>query len=419
MIGLLTACATQILKQDEPPAFTGTPIDTDTATPDDTDTGSCTEPTCDGIVVGDRETDSAGYCVSFSEIESHGLLSDGMILSITAHDVDGDGNEDVFIAADDGASGIYLSNGDGTFDYAPDLFSTPLTGEGRRGIFADYDSDGIDDFLYLQASGSVLYYGNGVGFTQVPDGSGFSVSAGRDAVWLGLGFLVATENGTRFYEYGGEDSFTLATSTWGLTDPGSNAALAVADFSSDGHDDVFSANTTGQNRLFLYNGATYTPVEETYAVEDSGACPATDALWLDFNNDGFESLIVSNYGCANEFYEYDGAVFTESAAVYGLQDPGATTSLAASDLAHDRLPWINMTRFENQNLLYKPILDDDGIVTRYEDVSDEVGAAINADGMESVFLDLDGNGEDDLVVATYNSDAYVYRNDSFEFDFCE
>lgn len=117
-------------------------------------------------------------------------------------DVDGDGDDDVFIADTDerlhvpyGVSSIYLNQGDGSYERADvgldeaDLFAT------WGGSFGDYDNDGLPDLLitnggFTTGSNVALYHNDMKTkgkFTKVTDSSGVGPALREDYWWGGLG----------------------------------------------------------------------------------------------------------------------------------------------------------------------------------------------------------------------------------------
>src|SRR6185503_19755689 len=73
------------------------------------------------------------------------------------------------------------------------------------------------------------------------------------------------------------------------------ASVAIADFDSDGYDDVFLTDSAqnGKNRLYHNNhNLTFTDIAEQAGLADGNdsANSSAAALWLDFNNDGRPDL---------------------------------------------------------------------------------------------------------------------------------
>ena len=99
----------------------------------------------------------------------------------------------------------------------------------------------------------------------------------------------------RTRRFGGKNGDVLRMFTSG----GSSAA--VGDFDNDGFDDLFVTNSdTGRpNRLYRNNGdLTFTDVTEAAGVA-GGNDPLSivaDALWFDYDNDGWRDLLVARFG---------------------------------------------------------------------------------------------------------------------------
>jgi hypothetical protein len=122
--------------------------------------------------------------------------------------------------------------------------------------WGDYDNDGFDDLYvaeYDVSSGSFLYHNNGDG------------------------------------------SFTKETSGIITTDGGSSIAGTWGDYNNDGHLDLFVANNTGaMNALYKNNGGgNFTKISTGDIANYSGYCHG--ASWVDYNNDGYLDLFVTDY----------------------------------------------------------------------------------------------------------------------------
>jgi hypothetical protein len=291
-------------------------------------------------------------------------------------DYDNDGWQDIFLVNSMDWPGqkaggpsypvLYHNNHDGTFTDVTRAAGLAVESYGMGCAVGDYDNDGFDD-LYLTAVGSNhLYHNQGNGkFLDVTAKAdvaspGFSASA----AWVDydndgkLDLFVthyiewsietdqycSLDNKNKSYctpqRYKGESShlyhnkgggvFEDVTKKAGLWDPTSKAlGVALIDFDNDGWMDLFVSNDTEPNKLYRNNhDGTFTEAGLTagIAFSESGRVRAgmgVDAA--DFDGSGFPGLLIGNF--TNEsmaLYRNDGSgLFTDEAPKSGL---GAMTS---------------------------------------------------------------------------------------------
>lgn len=417
MIGLLftlLACAhdsqrkKEDPKEDFPYSDTGTK---DTNRPDDT---GLAEPVCDGYQV--LANDGADVCLVFDEVaSSHGLTNSEDHMGLSVADINGDTWPDVYIFSYAGMNTMYLNN-QGHFSDASVETNLSIGSKSYDAVFADYDDDGDSDLLLSTGEGSELYKNNGGSFSSVASPRGIhDTSAGRTAIWLGSGFLIATEDGTRFYEYTGGDSFTESTSAYGLTDYGDGAAFAAADFNGDGRLDVYLANTTGANRLFYQKtDGTFESVEASVGLTEMGNQQSTDVRSIVFDDGSLSSIYVSTWDGGNLFYINQGdGTFVDQAAELGVHDAGATTSVAWGDLGLGVGSVLFLGRWDEENLFYVPEFNEAGDVERYVEVQIPLGLNESGETVDSEWLDYDGDGDQDLLVVMYDGAIRLYENRSY------
>ena len=106
---------------------------------------------------------------------------------------------------------------------------------------------------------------------------------------------------------------------WGAV---GGAAAAVGDFNGDGFDDIYvtSSREGSLNRLYRNNhGRSFTDVAEAAGVArvNTGHHATTDALWLDYDNDGALDLFVLRLG-SNVLFRNTGGAFTDVTEAAGL-----------------------------------------------------------------------------------------------------
>ena len=145
-----------------------------------------------------------------------------------------------------------------------------------------------------------------------------------------------------------------------FTDGG--AAVAVGDYNNDGYDDLFivDSDTGKPHHLMRNNGEwRFTDVTQTAGV-GGGNDPLSicaDALWFDYDNDGWLDLLVSRFGAPilyrNQGPDANGEHhFTDVSQAAGLTKFGNTIAAIAFDA--DRDGWLDLmlgNYFQPVNLL--------------------------------------------------------------------
>lgn len=396
---------------------------------------------------------------------------------IAAFDFDNDGLMDLYFTngaklpdmkkVDSSFYNCLLRNkGDGTFE---DVTKTAgLAGESLDFSFGvaagDYDNDGFTDLFVCNAGKNTLYHNNGNGtFTDVTDAVGIGVKpkdvlsvaaawfdydndgkldlvVSNYTVWTPATDIVCSERGReyycspqrytsvshRLYRNLGKGKFQDVTDKAGFGRAlGKGMGIGIADFNADGFMDVFVANDTVPNFLYI-NQRDGTFKEDGFAWEvaydengstvSSMGCDAKDydndgwvdifynnlmgQIWALFNNLGGRSfryaarssriaLLSSPYsGWSCGFIDYNNDGWKD---VYSSN--GDVDDIASNARQHD-------TMFENV----------DG--KQFRDVSEMMGKDFNRLGFQrgSAFVDLNNDGFMDLVVASLNEPPRIMLN---------
>jgi hypothetical protein len=123
------------------------------------------------------------------------------------------------------------------------------------------------------------------------------------------------------------------------------AAVAVADYDNDGRLDLFVTDSSerGRNHLLHNDGPgkggriTFTDVAEAAGMA-GGNDPrqiVSDALWLDYDNDGWEDLLVVRFGTPLLYHNERNGKFRDVSKTSGLDKFGNTLAAIAFDYDND------------------------------------------------------------------------------------
>lgn len=311
--------------------------------------------------------------MSFTNAASEaGVAKAGDPGAIAWFDADGDGDEDLFVAAL-GADRFFRNDGSGRFDK---LKRTGLDRSGSASFGAavgDFDNDGRLDLFVANLDGANRLFRNA--------GDG------------------------RF-----EDVTSAANVGGGSSTPSYSAAWA--DYDRDGWIDLYVANGTQRQaaRNFLYRNAgdgTFREVAEAAGV-DGGATSSLGCAWADYDNDGWPDLYVANFGQPSRLYRNRGdGTFRDQTAAAGVDDAGNGAGAAWADYDNDGL--LDLYLFKtNAGASADRLWRNRGDGT-FDDVTARAGLSEQGDGEAVVWADFDNDGWQDLFVVN-RSDFSPQKN---------
>jgi len=342
-----------------------------------------------------------------------GLLGENLDFNfgVAVGDYDNDGYEDLFICSA-GRNVLYHNNGNGTFTDV-----TEASGIGRKpadtlsvaGAWFDYDNDGLLDLIVsnytfwtpqtdLRCSmGSKEYYCDPRRYKSVPP---------------------------RLYHNLGHGKFEDVTEKSGLAkSPGKGMGISIADFNNDGWPDVFIANDTEPNSLFInQRNGTFEEkgLELGVAYNDSartGSSMGSDAK--DYDNDGNVDIFYNNLmGQVWQLLRNRGSLFTfpYTSKIQTLSLPFSGWSNGFIDYNNDGWKDIYSANGDVDQVNEKSPQHDtmfenvDG--KTFVDVSQEMGKDFLHVGYQrgSAFGDLNNDGALDIVVTSLNETPRILMN---------
>jgi hypothetical protein len=205
-------------------------------------------------------------------------LGDRMCTSASFADVDGDGDQDLFVASTRGGNVLFRNDGKGRFEDVTAAAGLSLVAHTQGMTFFDYDSDGDLD----------LYITNTAKWTQEqkdPEGR----------YWIGaenlLKLVQSEPEKNVLYRNEGDGTFKDVTRETGVAGTGWGGDVAAFDADQDGDQDLFVTNMFGISFLFRNDaGRRFTDVTDEALGRTSWG--AVGCKPLDFDNDGLLDLYV-------------------------------------------------------------------------------------------------------------------------------
>ena len=224
---------------------------------------------------------------TFTEVTSVAGVAGGRSfgMGVAAGDYDNDGYQDLFTTAY-GRSTLYHNNRDGTFTDVTDKVGVATPGWTTSALWFDYDGDGLLD----------LFVGSFVQYTRESQALCSEARGGRPGYCIPQIFRPTA---SVLYRNNGDGTFLDVSKETHLADRlGKALGVVATDINNDSRLDLFVANDTLENFLFVNRGARGW---EDVAL-GAGVALSTDG-WArsgmgvdsaDINGDGWQDLFVSN-----------------------------------------------------------------------------------------------------------------------------
>jgi hypothetical protein len=343
----------------------------------------------------------------------------GYTLGAAAADFDNDGWTDLFVANGGAANTLYRNNGDGTFrdvTASSGLAAKPAGTLSVQGAWVDYDRDGLLD---LVVSNYTIWTAATDRPCVRPDGVDFYCHP-----------KLYPPVPHQLYRNRGGGKFDDVTARSGFSkSPGKGMGVAIADFNGDGWSDVFIANDTEANSLFINRGDGVfedRALRMGVAYNDDGATvSAMGADARDFDNDGWPDIFYNNLATQiwALFRNLGGRAFryaSPAASLVTLSSPWAGWSAGFLDYNNDGWRDLYSANGDVDSLRdtseqHDTLFENVG-GKRFIDVSAGAGPHFARRGYQrgAAFADLDGNGFTDIVVTSLGRRPAILLNSGVE-----
>ena len=363
---------------------------------------------------------------------------------------------------------LYRNNRNGTFTDVTARAGLNVQMYGMGVAIADYNNDGLPDILITAVGQTRLFQNTGQGhFIDVTEKSGlggrtaFSTSAlwfdfDRDGLldlfvcnyvkWSAANDVFCSLDGKNksyctpeaypgstcwLFRNRGNGTFEEVTDKSGIFDTSSKSlGVALLDYDNDGWPDLLVANDTQPNKLYRNNrNGTFTDVAVHAGVAFSEDGKARAGMGLDvgdFENSGSPGLAITNFD--NEmmglYRPGPNGVYTDVALKSGIGAAsraslgfgcnfldidldGHLDLLAVNGHIDDTVRNLNKTYAQSPHIFLNL---GNG---QFRDVARQAGEAFASPKVARGLAigDFDRDGDQDILIATNNGPAYLYRND--------
>ncbi|MCI0630241.1 MAG: FG-GAP-like repeat-containing protein [Phycisphaerales bacterium] len=310
-------------------------------------------------------------------------------VSITACDIDMDGDVDVFIAdvldQDDLHNAVCMNDGTGKFTLDAEHILAKVP-EVNAALWGDYDNDGLTDVYLCRRGANMLWRhlpspsGSGGGGEGRGDGGDANkpspltpLPEGEGKRWRDVTAATGTGNG----EFDTVDG-------------------AMVDFDHDGDLDIFCVNADGPNELLSNNlDGTFRPIAKEAEIAGSGK-GSRQVLPVDLDGDRDLDIIVINHGPPHEVWINDRLWRYQASEELKPQAIGAVVAIAAADVDSDGQ--VELLHTDTGGRILQSVKELKG--NWKTEVFEPLRSGVPPFGHQQILVaDVDGDGGLDVLVA--------------------
>ncbi|HEV2826222.1 MAG TPA: CRTAC1 family protein [Pyrinomonadaceae bacterium] len=354
---------------------------------------------------------------TFTDVtDKAGVVGGTFGMGVAAGDYDGDGWADLYVTSY-GRNILYHNNGNSTFTDVADKAGVAVPGWSTCAVWFDYDNDGkldlfVSSFVVYEKSLNILCTDETLSrrYYCVP--------------------RLFKPRSSYLFHNDGNGKFSDVSKQSGIADsPGKSFGAVATDVNNDGWMDLFVANDTMSNYLFINKGGRkFEEVGLAAGVAFSDAGKARSGMGVDaadYDGDGWQDLFVANID--REFFSLyhnqKDLIFTDEPG-----DIGAATQLLSGwglrffDYDNDGDPDLLLVNGHPDDFIemrvthvkYKePLLMFENTGRLFKNVSAQSGAVFSRDfsGRGMATGDLDNDGDLDVLITNNGEAPVLLRND--------
>jgi hypothetical protein len=355
---------------------------------------------------------------TFTDVtDKAGVASGSFGMGVAAGDYDGDGWQDIYVT-NYGRNILYRNNGNGTFTDVTEKAGVSAPGWSTCAVWFDYDNDGkldlfVSGFVYYDKSQNILCVDKTMSRTYycIP--------------------RVFKPRPSHLYHNQGNGTFTDVSRESGIADsPGKSFGAVATDVNNDGLIDLFVANDTMPNFLFINKGGG--KFEEDglaagVAYNEAGKPRSGMGVdSVDMDGDGWQDLFVANID--QEFFslyhnQKDLTFTDEAGEIAPATQLLSGWGLKFFDVDNDGDPDLflanghpnDMVETTTPRVKYKePLLLFENTGGAFKNVSAQSGAVFSRDfsGRGLAVGDMDNDGDLDVLVSNNGEAPLLLRNDN-------
>ncbi len=338
---------------------------------------------------------------------------------VAVADFNNDGLSDFYLSNPEGRNWLFQNMGEGLFTEVSERYGLDVDSRTKTSVWGDFNNDGFRDLYLGNQDGTDQLFLNvdGEAFEEVTISSGIYNPKQTQSVNLADvdndGFLdiyvsnFLSEN--ILYRNNGDLTFSNYIYLSGAVDVGKSMGSLFFDYDGDGDSDLYLVHDDFEkNFLYLNNGqGRFEEIAESVGadVQSYGMGPEI----LDVNLDGHLDLYITNL-FSNTLLVNDGSGnFQDQAGDLGIDDFGMSWGVTKWDYQNDGFEDIyiaNEYEFSPyESMLYRKFIDSFSILQTANPLINQE----NNFGLATI--DLDSDGDLDLLSANKSSYMRIYRND--------